>query len=913
MGKINFFVFFYFTVLTTTAQKPVHYWSFDGRNIFSDTITGQKVINQTDIRKVIKVNGVLNFGLAPSSLDNLLPFNLFRSVPVLNDFTLEFAFKSSQFTFLVFPKQNFRLNFSLNNLYISYTVSRNNKVSKERWDIPLVGSGITSYNNLADNQWHHLALVARKSGSFEIWIDGKTDSLFKKAFPSFDNWVIDGADGFRLDGAIDELAFYASALSRDLIQQHALELKKGQHYSFLVNSAMISQKEKISHRESYIMDEKEFAPGYPNYTVQATDQLKAFPLPRYASGISMPRNFPWMDITYLHRELPGDGGKGFGKVDPQKAVQLTAELANNWNYYIELPTLRIDSATAQKRYESPTDVFSSLIDYANRHPQIQVATVLMQVQNKPAHAGFNQPSPYVTSKKLADKYYLQDKSGKPIVYSNKKWLSPFTSTDIVRKDGLTSAFYINQLAKHLTRKIDMINENGEWFGHKWPQQLLEQSPEVVSFLKKRGMDYDRFSGWMQNQFDSVYRTSILQNVPWSNVAFTFYNVSAYNSAYWPEYRERIRTNSLFKESPRSTPAFYPARPDNWRVASGPSNGYGTVAEGRKKEMALGIKFFAPFISAGWSLEENNIRPAQWLGLLKSMVMLGADFFHVGYFNVTGKTGWLDGKGPNDPRGYIYQAAMPAYAQAIASQVWDFLDKGMLLQDSLSKEKLMPFAFAASSSNHLVLVRKLGKRYLIYGTVQPNSNYKDNAALEALTSINLEGKKISFNIRRQGSMYVFDLSGVQPVFYQIDGWHQYEHPYYWDKPYSIEAEVSLLLTNDQRIRVVTNCNKKDINNFSNFTTHIILPKGEHFSIPVFLRAAGNYVISIRSRVPANNITLEITFGNEKKRVGISGSEWTITETDITISSSNIQKPASVNIMAVDGTVEIDWIKLKTNNK
>ena len=113
-------------------------------------------------------------------------------------------------------------------------------------------------------------------------------------------------------------------------------------------------------------------------------------------------------------------------------------------------------------------------------------------------------------------------------------------------------------------------------------------------------------------------------------------------------------------------------------------------------MALGIKFFAPFISAGWNLEEKNIRPGQWLGLLKSMVMLGADFFHVGYFNVTGTTGWPNGKGPNDPRGYIYQAAMPAYAQAIASQVWEFLDKGVLLEDPLSKEKRMPFAFAASS-------------------------------------------------------------------------------------------------------------------------------------------------------------------------------------------------------------------------
>src|SRR5690606_4926132 len=147
---------------------------------------------------------------------------------------------------------------------------------------------------------------------------------------------------------------------------------------------------------------------------------------------------------------------------------------------------------------------------------------------------------------------------------------------------------------------------------------------------------------------------------------------------------------------------------------GALNGYGTVAEGRKKEMALGVKFFAPFVSAGWGLEDKNIRPGQWLGLLKSMVMLGADFFHVGYFNVTGGTGWPDGKGPNDPRGYIYQAAMPAYAQAIASHIWEFIEKGKLLEDPLSNNRNMPFSFNATNPNHLVIVRKLNQKFLIYG-------------------------------------------------------------------------------------------------------------------------------------------------------------------------------------------------------
>src|SRR5690606_28531969 len=116
-------------------------------------------------------------------------------------------------------------------------------------------------------------------------------------------------------------------------------------------------------------------------------------------------------------------------------------------------------------------------------------------------------------------------------------------------------------------------------------------------------------------------------------------------------------------------------------------------------------------------------------------------------------------------------------------------KGSLLEDPLSTVNDMPFAFAASGAGHLVLVRKLGDRYLIYGSVQPNSNYKGNAAIESVTTIILEGRRVSFNIRRQGSMYIFDLSGKQPVFYQLDKWHEYSHPYFWSGNFSLEAERS----------------------------------------------------------------------------------------------------------------------------
>jgi NADPH-dependent 7-cyano-7-deazaguanine reductase QueF-like protein len=282
-----------------------------------------------------------------------------------------------------------------------------------------------------------------------------------------------------------------------------------------------------------------------------------------------------------------------------------------------------------------------------------------------------------------------------------------------------------------------------------------------------------------------------------------------------------------------------------------------------------------------------------------MVMLGADFFHVGYFNVTGKTGWPNGKGPNDPRGYIYQAAMPAYAQAIASQAWEFLDKGKLLEDPLSKEQQMPFAFAASASNHLVLVRKLDKKYLIYGSVQPNSNYKGNTVLETTTSIILEGKKISFNIRRQGSMYVLDLAGAQPVFYQLDGWHQYEHPYYWSGNFLVEAEHT-----HNKVQVITE--SKDFD-FTHFTSFIRVNNSNTVDYNVPHRQGENVWNSliIRCRKKNGDPFIFIEYGEFSKKAKISGESWNEIKLDLKeLSQTKIE---SWKITVNGGAVDIDFLE------
>lgn len=72
--------------------------------------------------------------------------------------------------------------------------------------------------------------------------------------------------------------------------------------------------------------------------------------------------------------------------------------------------------------------------------------------------------------------------------------------------------------------------------------------------------------------------------------------------------------------------------------------------------------------AGWSeREEMNLRPAQTLGILKALFAVGAEYFHVGFFNSAAR-------GEN----WVWQTVMPTYAQATAMAVNDLFRSSTLV-------------------------------------------------------------------------------------------------------------------------------------------------------------------------------------------------------------------------------------------
>lgn len=94
---------------------------------------------------------------------------------------------------------------------------------------------------------------------------------------------------------------------------------------------------------------------------------------------------------------------------------------------------------------------------------------------------------------------------------------------------------------------------------------------------------------------------------------------------WSETR---LINTIGRDGMRySTADFYVPTPRLWYSGAGPWHGINWLEEVRRSEIKAGDTLFSPFVAAGWHIaEEENVRPAQWLGLLKVLGVWGAEFY-----------------------------------------------------------------------------------------------------------------------------------------------------------------------------------------------------------------------------------------------------------------------------------------------
>lgn len=549
-------------------------------------------------------------------------------------------------------------------------------------------------------------------------------------------------------------------------------------------------------------DSLEYAPGYPNYSVSQIDQLKSFPLPRYKPATHLHRNFSWFDFLYMSYDYskvtvgpknnfiyPGWNKKEQGMA----AIDLNNEMYDHWNYYFNIPTPTYNSGYAS----NPGTFTGTIVKYADAHPEIKTCTYLFWVGIRVKDGGFKSPKPFI-------KYNVNiDPCNGDRSYPN------------IANDGITQRVYLKQLAAALPhrdslKKVDFVNENGEVFGEAWtPNAEGYRGSDLIKCIQPDSDNARAFRARWQYDVFNTYKKQFIGNdsLPgFKNSEFSFYQVAGFLPEYYSEWSEMRKINSAYHNSYYSTPDFYPGQRDH-RIFPRYSyfHGLDCIEEGRKYEISLGDYYFSPFIAAGWWNDTLNYRPAEWLAATKALAMMGAEFYYPAFFNLVNPSV----KKPVDPRSYIYQVAMPAYAQAITSRY----------ENIFFNSKNFTYL---KDDNNLVIYRKDnsnagGPVYAIHASVFSNGNFEP-APNETTENVNIDGDKLKISLRKQGSTYIYNKSDPSNiVFYQLDKWQEATHPYYWSKDFDFEAELCDDTTHFH-LKTERPADAKE-NDYTNFTTYV----------------------------------------------------------------------------------------------
>jgi hypothetical protein len=697
------------------------------------------------------------------------------------------------------------------------------QVNGDLLNIPFDGINNKDWSNFAGSDvWHHLALVY-SSGYKGVFLDGQ---LIGSKTGGSGNFTTSGfyfgwsSVPYRMPNMmIDEVMITNINMDPLWVYQHYKDGVIDQVPYKTLTSQMNVSSVPTPLATTAGQDSMQFTPGHPTTSNQpvAHLQLQSFAAPRYNPNYTMPNNFPWLDYQWSGERMQHGSNDSFSLSDPNsgpaKSYYLQKELATTWNYMLNLPL-----GNGQK------DCYAkALVDLANANPQWKVGTITHRAQ--PSGNGWDVQT-------YNSKFYLQNSSGGNLLVSalfggswQGKSVRPVWYSDTVtnyQQEGLDERGQIMYAVAAgggcsgyagLTRPIDLINENGENVAQlpmtfrDMSSDLGSQDPVVVS----QKAAYPGGSGWtmarfvaemFKEQISQAYRDKIL--LPTNSVitANTKYTEYALDGA--PKYRwdwAGARSINTLKDPDGSyyaTGDFYPKRPGHWFAYHGAFHGTEWIQDARKYEISVGDKFASAFISPGYNpgspgTPDTDIRPAQWLGLLKIMGGLGNKFFYTGFFDETAPTTIIS------PRTYIWQYAAPSYAQAVMSRFGSAYDSSDVVTGTNGN---MPLEYVANTTGNdglflatgdnqvLAVARKSGSKYLITTAWEQGHNMTlpiNRRAKNIMVTVN--GENLELETRVQGSTYIYDVTNsASPVFYQVDGWHEYNGPWYWSTDFSAEAEV-----------------------------------------------------------------------------------------------------------------------------
>ncbi|HNT80428.1 MAG TPA: hypothetical protein PKH65_07070, partial [Bacteroidia bacterium] len=918
----------YYSIAQT--YLPSSYWTFNNPSAVNrDSMNNVNLDFSTYNCQYTVVGGVSGKAI---DLDNNVSIINAGTFAPDTGFTIEFWFKPG-YKFnqcYLFQRLDGAMSafFSYPNLkFTTSTKTTGGQVINDELSIQLDGLGRKAYDYYMDGNWHHMVFkYTASNGKKEVWVDGQNPSGFSKTItasnvnnPGSSNKTLifeHTVSYVKFYGGYDEIAIYKSPIPSKMIYNHYQQGLAGQSYSFNVPNITVPSADPISGP----IDIMEYAPGHPNVSVSAISQLSEFPLPRYKTGHGLLPNFNWMNPQYF-------GGLSQPGVNTSQAISnsstIILELAKNWNYYLTVN----DNTTSCWNYNNLNTFQGAWVKLANDNPQYPAAAISFWAQTRPSDIGRPSSTPYIWAKNLQNSFYLKNSSGQFLdingnVTSNKIW-SPASSMDSVYWDGRTQKMYLEKLVQKLTRPLDIINENAEVIP-LITQNGLQADPSVVSDKNASGMNWTTYQGDRKARFSTHYRDQFMNTIPaLANTKFTEYAIDG-QPTWRHSYAESRSINTPINGQYYATPDFYPRWPHNWRYWSSAWHGWQWIVESRVNELAVGDKLYSPFVSAGWdNNEENNMRPAQWLGLLKVLGVTGAEFYYTGFFNLAAPF--------PKPQDYTWQAVMPAYSQAITSRYEDILRNGDLLAgdvpNSYSNPTAPGYAFWAGDMSKLVVARKHSSqnKYVISGTIQPVNNMAGSTQLNDVANVTIDGNNLKFNVRRQGSTYIYDRTvSTDPVFYQIDTWHENSHPSYWSKEFELEAE--LFDNNNNAVKLKTKLpSGTSAGDYTNYTTYVTYPTSQstatvlEYNFTPRTSQQGTLYLWVRAKSKTGNATgLNISLdGGAAKSIGcITDTAWTWYRYDActqqAISFTNLQLSAhKLSITAASTDLELDKFILTTN--
>lgn len=553
-----------------------------------------------------------------------------------------------------------------------------------------------------------------------------------------------------------------------------------------------------------------------------TDQLQRYPLPRFEPNHTLRRSFvDWMALGPMAGQFHSQPLSQ--TVDNAENIQL--ELAHNWNY-----TMTVGSVNGYVNGGSfdNNSLRGRLYRLAQQQmDSIETSSIVLWGQLPDANIQRNDFSTdhYVfdalyTGPGLPISAYQTDPFGGIMWNPATTWSmhpDPAVAQKIVDDGQKTRTGLLNLKSAIAPLSIDRVNENGEVRPSVLynPLKLILDNTVANDMLQFNQSPYNYLS---QRKYElrKLYADQFTPDLP-GTAYFSWYQMDGYGGesppGFFPEYglNRTVMTqqNNGTGLQYFSTSDFYVRFPSNWkRVASGPNHGWGWIDLGRYDEInEHGDLLSSPFVAAGWHHDPTrNVRPGQWLGLLKAVGMTGAEYYYPGYFNVTDEvTPFVNWR---IPAYMAWQSASPGYAQATTSRFESYLRDGTLLENT--------FPFNSNTYGHysltdlrsvsdggmdmLVVAREdaVADKFVLTGLQGVGGNFGCASPLTGVAAINLTNTNaqrshpsynLSFEVRRQGSSYLFDYTDPSdPVFYQIDKWHQYEHPERWTKDLIFEAEV-----------------------------------------------------------------------------------------------------------------------------